>query len=100
MEKFKRKYRRTGKVVDPGRGTVFARKWDGKNDPKPEGFEYSSSLDYCYIGKNEMKCRAGDWIIIEHDGYQYPCVDEMFLKTFEPISNPDDPNETKIINFG
>jgi hypothetical protein len=34
-----------------------------------------------------MQARVGDWIITGIHGEMYPCQDEIFRKTYEPVDN-------------
>lgn len=35
--------------------------------------------------EGDMKAEPGDWIITGVKGEQYPCKDDIFRKTYEPV---------------
>ncbi len=37
--------------------------------------------------EGDMKANKGDWLITGINGEQYPCKDEIFLKTYEPVDS-------------
>lgn len=37
--------------------------------------------------EGDMKANVGDWLITGVNGEQYPCRDEIFKKTYEPVDN-------------
>jgi len=91
MARFKRKFKKKPIIVK-------AHRWGGKHDPESGGRDLEG-MAYCWLltEYGNLKCIEGDWIIEEEGHGIYPCKQEMFFRTFEPVDDPDDPDETQII---
>ena len=63
----------------------------GKKD-FPQGVCYCTSRKMAHIHTREGPHHviAGDWIITDALGYQYPCRQDIFEKTYELVTDDDD----------
>jgi hypothetical protein len=66
--------------------TISAERWyPGKHI---EGvIEITNNIGQIKTLEGWVTCRPGDWIITGVCGEKYPCRDDIFRKTYEPIDN-------------
>lgn len=71
-------------------------KWSGRLEDLPEDvlqslspIRYTDNEDLCIPTlEGVMRCNVGDWIIRGVKGELYPCKDDIFQKTYEPVKEP------------
>jgi len=75
---------------------IQAKQWTGDNFSEMEDFievDFMSVKDDLIIFtlEGDMTASKGDWIIRGVNGEFYPCKPDIFDKTYEGVSDDDDP---------
>jgi hypothetical protein len=72
---------------------IDAIRWTGENRDEIEAWsdgevQCEGSVAVVRTLEGELRGSAGDWIIRGVRGEYYPCQNEIFLATYEPVEHP------------
>jgi hypothetical protein len=57
----------------------------GAPSPGADNWAYEGSRFYIDTLEGRMEVRRGDWVITGVQGEKYPCKDEIFRATYQPV---------------